>query len=252
MKFIEKTYFSSEYKLILMKHILLNIAVISISAFISMGAAKAQTTILEQDGANDEFVVAEWTTSDPFSLVGTDKVNIQTNDQGILSISNSLAYKNIKVELHFSQTNTISFDLKIEGASANQTSSVTSDATGSPNKAVVSFNNTTAIALNKMTISNTSMTMGLIYLKITGVLDGTSSVMNENLNTFDVTVNQESLILNSEAEGTLNIYNNVGQLQSTHTISQGENTVMNSSKGLSFLVFTNSDNGMVSRKKILR
>jgi|SRR5690554_813213 len=233
-----------------MKHILLNIAVISISAFISMGAAKAQTVILEQDGANDEFVEADWELTSSFG--SPSQINITNGNDGTLTIANSAAYKNIKVEIHLSQANAISFDLEIEGPIASQSSSVTSDATGSPNKAIVSFNNTTAIALNKLRISNPTMTMGLIYLKITGVLDGTSSVMNEDLNTFDVTVNQESLILNAEAEGTLNIFNNVGQLQSTHTINKGENVILNSTKGLSFLVLTNSESNLVSRKKILR
>jgi hypothetical protein len=234
-----------------MKHILQNIAVFSISVFISLGAVKAQTTILERDGANNEFVVADWTLTSSFA--NPNQVNITSGNDGTLAIANTSAYTDIQVEIHFSQSQTISFDLELKAPAINLTQiGVISDNSGAVNKAIVSFSNSLGLPLNEMIISNPNMTVGIIYLKITGVLDGSSSVMNEDIDSFDVTVNQESLILNSETEGTLNIFNNVGQLQSTHTISKGQNTVMNSTKGLSFLVLTNSRNGLISRKKIMR
>ncbi|WP_417265658.1 hypothetical protein [Brumimicrobium sp.] len=236
-----------------MKHNLLNITVAALSTLFSLGAVTGQTTILEQDGANNEFVVEDWTTNDPFSIVGTDKVNIQTNDEGILSISNTSAYTNIKVELHFSQPNSISFNMDISGPNGNEAmNSIISDATGTPNKAVVSFNNETGLVLDEMKISNPSMTMGIIYLKITGELDGTNAIATEDFDLFMVKVNPESLLIHTETEGQLSIYNDAGQLTSSHQISKGENTIANASKGISFLVFTNANKEVLSRKKIMR
>lgn len=234
-----------------MKHNLLNITVAALSTLFSLGAVTGQTTILEQDGANNEFVVADWTLTNSFA--NPDKVNITSGNDGTLSISNTSAYTNIKVELHFSQPNSISFNIDISGPNGNEAmNSIISDATGTPNKAVVSFNNATGLVLDEMKISNPSMTMGIIYLKITGELDGTNAIAKEDFDLFMVKVNPESLLIHTETEGQLSIYNDAGQLTSSHQIFKGENTIANASKGISFLVFTNTNKEVLSRKKIMR
>ncbi len=241
-----------------MKQILQKISILSISILVSIGAAKAQTTIFLQDGANDEFVNSQWDFGAcGFCMVNTDKVSIQGGEAGTLTINNSNKYKNISIELRFDHpTNnaTFTFDLTIENAvgSAQTEYNIYGDATTGNQYAfaIKDFNNPTGFELKKMTFSNPSKNLNITYIKITG--EQTVSIDNEELDAFDVKVGTDYLTIDSKTNGTLNIYNSLGQIEGTYSITAGENIIPNTTQGLLFLSLTNSENEMITRKKIMR
>jgi hypothetical protein len=166
----------------------------------------AQSIILEQDGAQNEFVPGDWTISGG-GFADTDQVNITNGGSGNALISNFDAYTDISVEIHFSQTATISFDLALlEGGSVAQAENGNiSDVTGAVNTAIVNFNNTTPIYLDEIDISNVNMTVGITYLKITGTLDGTSSLVTENQNHFQIGASNKTIFIDSELDGSVEV-----------------------------------------------
>lgn len=222
------------------------------SIFISFNFIFAQTVILEQDGAANEFVVADWTIDAP-AFATTSKVNISSGKQGTLSLSNANSYKNITVELHFSQPNAISFDINLgDGASGNLSKTgVISDATSTPNKAVVNFNNTTGFQLKSLKISNPSMGVGIIYLKITGT-GSSASIDEQNKILFKVAVLPNHFKVNVEKETQLFVYNASGQLLDSFQLHVGENILPNALKGILFLTLRDKNGAIISRKKVMR
>lgn len=241
-----------------MKQIILNISVLLISLMVSIGTVKSQTTIFEQDGANNEFVFNEWDMGDcSYCFANTDKITIASGESGTLSINNTSKYKDIKVELHFDHAlnnSTFTFDLDVEepGSTLSETIVYADATTGNQYcYAKVDYNNSPAIKINKMMFSNPSESIKITYIKITGVMV-TASLDSEELNIFDVSTSPEHLVIDSEMDGTLNVYNALGQVDGTYNISKGENTISNSTQGLMFLVFSSTDEKMVTRKKIMR
>lgn len=241
-----------------MKQILRNISLLSISLMVSIGAVKAQETILKQDGANNEFVVSQWDMGTcGFCFATPPLVTIAKNEAGILAISNTAKYKNIKVELRFDHplnNVTFTFDLAVQDPNASLTETgVYADATTTNQycDAIINYNNTSGFEINKMKLSNPSENVKISYIKITGT-KVTTSLASEETNTFDVSISPEQLIIDSEMDGTLHIYNALGQVEGSYDITKGENTISNSTQGLMFLVLSDSNTKMVSRKKIMR
>ena len=241
-----------------MKQILQKISILSFSVLVSIGAVKSQTTIFLQDGANDEFVNSQWAFgSCGFCMVNTDKVSIQNGEAGTLTINNSNQYKNISVELRFDHpTNnaTFTFDLAIEdnNSAIIKNWDIYGDATTGNQYAfaIVNFNNPSEFELKKMTFSNPSKNLNITYIKITG--DQTAAIDKEELDAFEVKVGPDYLTIDSKTNGTLNVYNAMGQIEGTYSITEGKNTIPNTTKGILFLALTNSENKMITRKKIMR
>lgn len=236
-----------------MKQFLLSIGTLLTLFIGSSNSATAQTIILEQEGSQNEFVIADWTISGG-GFATTSQVNITNGGSGNLALSNTNAYTDISVEIHFSQTATISFDLALlEGGSVAQSETGNiSDNTGAVNTAVVNFNNSTAINLNEIDISNTNMTVGIIYLKITGTLDGTSSLITENQNHFTIAASNKTILIDSEQEGNIEIYNLNGQKEFSSVISKGKTELNQSNlEGIHIVVLRNKAGEVLRRKKVV-
>jgi len=235
-----------------MKHFTLSIAA-SLTLFIgATNLLNAQTIILEQEGAQNEFVPTDWTISGG-GFANPDQVNITNGGSGNLALSNTNAYTDISVEIHFSQTGTISFDLALlEGGSVAQSETGNiSDNTGAVNTAIVSFNNSTAINLNEIDISNVNMTVGITYLKITGTLDGTSSLITESQNHFQISALNKTIFIDSELEGSVEVYNLNGQKQFSSEISKGQTKLnQHQLEGIHIVVLRNTAGEILARKKV--
>ncbi|PKR79420.1 hypothetical protein CW751_15230, partial [Brumimicrobium salinarum] len=93
---------------------------------------------------------------------------------------------------------------------------------------------------------------GITYLKITGTPDNTSAIVDETNEQFNIVVNENQLNIVAQTNGTIRIFNNIGQLQGEFNIVTGENDIPHTTQGVSFLVFTNASNNLISRKKILK
>jgi len=235
-----------------MKNFTLSLAAALLAVFFSF--SYAQTTILEQDGASNEFVIAEWVIDGP-CFANTNQVNVCNAKSGTLSITNSTSYTNIKVELHFSQTNAISFNLDLMDASTGvlTKTGVISDNTGTPNKAVISYNNATAFLLKKMKFYSPSMNSGITYLKITGTASGSTVSIEENVaDNIGVVVQPSHLLINVPADYQLKLYSGSGQILGNYSLKSGENTIENAYSGLLFLVVSDQNNTIIARKKVMR
>lgn len=241
-----------------MKQILLNISLLSISLLVSAGAVIAQTTILEQDGASNQFVGTEWVNMSSGSFPTTSKVAFLQSGAGTLNINNtSTSYKNIKVEVRFDHpTNnaSFSFDLAVkETGDELKKTGVIGDATGVMPYAyqIVEYNNPTGFKINQMVFSNPSKNLNITYIKITGTATN-AGIDSEELNAFEVKVSPENITIDSKIDGTLSVYNSLGQVEGTYIITKGENILSNATQGLLFLALTDTNNKMVTRKKIMR
>jgi hypothetical protein len=236
-----------------MKYFKLSIAAL-LTLFIGVAnSLHAQTIILEQDGAQNEFVPGDWTISGG-GFANPDQVNITNGGSGNLAISNSNTYTDISVEIHFSQAVTISFDLALlEGGSVAQAENGNvSDATGAVNTAIVNFNNSTPINLNEIDFSNPNMTIGITYLKITGTLDGTSSLVTENQNHFQIGASNKTIFIKSELDGNIEIYDINGRKEFSSDITKGKTELnQNNLEGLHFVVLKNKAGEILRRQKVI-
>lgn len=235
-----------------MKHFTLTTALLLFFVTFISKPASAQDVILEQDGANNEFVVADWTIDAP-AFATMSKVNIEGGKQGRLQINNTIYFKNITVELHFSQPNSIAFDVILKDSTTGvlTKTGVISDATSTPNKAVINFNNATALQLKSMQISNPTITAGIIYLKITGEAT-TTAIKEQQQVKFEVIAQPNQINIAVENNYQLNLYNVAGQLQGKYQLHKGKNSISNSTKGILFLILSDSNGIVVSRDKIMR
>src|SRR5699024_1954839 len=102
----------------------------------------------------------------------------------------------------------------------------------------------------KLVISNPSKAIVIEYIKISGT--NTSGIVSEKTEMLKVQVGLNSLVFNAESTGQLRVYNSQGQLIQTSAVHQGENTIMNSTKGLFFLKLTDKNGNLVGRKKLMR
>lgn len=240
-----------------MKQILLKTSLFSIALFASISAAKAQDIIIEQDGANEEFVISQWDFSSAFSFASKEKITIEENESGTLTIDNSSnEYKSIEVELRFNfplNNSTATFDLAIKepGDVLKETTNYIDATTGNEYAyTIVKYQNSTGFKINEMVLSNPSKSLNINYIKISG--EKTSGLSTEELNAFDMAISSENIMIDSKMDGTLNIYNTLGETINTYSIKKGENKISNATQGLMFLVLSNTDGEVVTRKKALR
>ena len=239
-----------------MKKNLLHIAILSISLFVSVGAVKAQVTIFEQDGALQQMTPASWTITNDMGFSNNTQISIGKNEKGTLALNNTVVYKDVTIEIHLANGNpNTQFPITFNSfGSGKLTQLVTYKLNGGMNKILFTFVSPTFTPINLKEMvftNNTANAVKISYIKITGI--PTSAGLDlENSGSFDVKVNPNNLIINSETEGTLSVFNSIGQVEGTYTLTKGENTVMNSTKGMSFLVLTNSNNELIGRKKIMR
>lgn len=225
-----------------------------LAIFIGMAnSLNAQSIILEQDGAQNEFIPTDWSIQGG-GFANPDQVNITNGGSGTLILSNSNAYTDISVEVHFSQTGTVSYDLRLF-AGGNEAASELgniSDNTGTVNTSIVSFNNTSPIYLNAIDFSNFNMTVGIIYIKITGTLDPTSSLLTENQNYFQIGASNKTIFIDSELDGSVEIYNLNGQKAFSSEITKGKTTLyQNNLEGLHFVVLRNKSGEVLRRQKVV-
>ncbi len=215
--------------------------------------SSAQTIILEQDGSQNEFVPADWNVQGG-GFPNTDQVNITSGGSGGLSITNTDGYTNIVVELHFSQPNTINYDLRLfeGGSEADSELGNISDNTGGDNVSIVSFNNASPIVLDAIDFSNANLTVGITYLKITGTLDGTSSAAQDQLNDFTISVQNDQLLIDSREAGKVKIFNINGQKVNSTELNEGETKISHDGfEGIHFVVLYNGAGEVIARKKVL-
>lgn len=241
-----------------MKQILLKISTLSTALLLSLGGMNAQTVILEQNGATNDFVASQWSDMCTFCIPNTTEISIQKQESGTLNLNNvSNKYKNIEIELRFDHplnNFAFTFDLAIKdpGNELKETNQF-GDATGAVKPyayKIVKFNNSTPYRIKKMIFSNPSKTLKINYIKITG--EELASIDTEDLNSFNVNVLSESIMIDSKMDGTLQVFNALGQVEGTFDITKGENTISNSTQGLMFLVLSDTESKMVSRKKVMR
>lgn len=91
-----------------MKYFNSSIYTLALSLF-AVTTLNAQTTIVELDGANGEFVVNDWTLTGPNAFASdANGIVIDDGESGALAINNTNLYSNISVEIEFVNTN-ISF-----------------------------------------------------------------------------------------------------------------------------------------------
>jgi hypothetical protein len=236
-----------------MKQFLLSIGALSTLIFGLTFSSSAQTIILEQEGSQNEFVPSDWVVSGG-GFANPDQVNITNGGAGNLDISNFDAYTDISVEIHFSQTGTISFDLALlepGGLAQSETGNI-SDATGAVNTAIVNFNNATPIYLDKIDFTNANMTVGITYLKITGTLDPSSSLATENQNQFQIGAVNKTIFIQSEQKGNIEIYNLNGQKEFSSVISKGKTELNQSNlEGIHIVVLRNKAGEILIRQKVV-
>lgn len=215
--------------------------------------SSSQTIILEQDGDQNEFVPADWTVQGG-GFPNADQINITSGGSGQLALSNTDGYTNITVEVHFSQPNTINYDLRLfaGGSEADAELGNISDNTGADNISIVNFNNASPIVLDAIDFSNANLTVGITYLKITGTLDGTSSLDADDLGKFTISVDNGVLIVDSDVEGMVKIFNLNGQEVKSADLYEGENSIVpDRSEGIHVVLIYNRSGKILARKKVL-
>lgn len=239
-----------------MKQILRNISILSISVLVSIGTAKAQTTIFEQDGANNELTPSDWIITNDMGFSSPSEIVIGKQESGTLALNDHQIYKDVTCEIHLNANPGSQFPITFNGYNGAKLTHIFTYKQHNGdgiNRLLFTFDSNTfnSIDLKEMVFkNNANMIIKINYIKITGVK--TSGLFTEELNAFDVKVSPENIIVDSKMDGTLNIYNALGQVQGTYSIIKGENTLSNATQGLLFLALANSENKMVSRKKIMR
>lgn len=215
--------------------------------------AYGQTTILEQDGDQNELVPSEWTVQGG-GFANTDQVNITSGGSGRLDFSNSDSYTDITVEVHFSQQNTINYDLRIFSGTTEEGVELAniSDNTGADNVSIVNFNNTTPIVIDAIDLSNANLTIGVTYIRITGTTSGTASLNSEQVNLFEMNFKDDNILaIDSEVKGEVDVYNISGQLVNTSEIEKGRTEInYNNLSGIHFIVFHDAFGNILERRKI--
>ncbi|HLV41818.1 MAG TPA: hypothetical protein VKY37_06040 [Brumimicrobium sp.] len=241
-----------------MKIILQSIAALSVSAMLSIGSTQAQAvTIFEQNGASNQMTPQSWTITGDLGFSTSALIVIGSNETGTLNLNDQQFYKDVTCEIHLNADLSTQFPITFNGYSGGELTHLFTYKQHNGdgiNRLLFTFDSGSfsPTDLKEMVFSNTqSKVIKIDYIKITGI-PTTASIGMEDTESFNVTVNPNDLIINSKTPGTLNIYNSIGQLQGAYTIGSGENTVHNSTLGMSFLVLTDSNNELISRKKIMR
>jgi hypothetical protein len=215
--------------------------------------AFGQTTILEQDGDQNEFIPSDWTVQGG-GFANTDQVNIMSGGSGRLDFSNSDSYTDITVEIHFSQQNTINYDLRIFSGTTEEAAELgnISDNTGADNVSIVNFNNTSPIAIDAIDLSNANLTVGVTYVRITGTLDGTSNVNTEQISSFQLSFeDNKTIIVDSEVKGEVEVYNINGQFVNTNKIEKGATEInYNNLRGIHLMIFRDAFGNILERRKL--
>ncbi|MEX1191368.1 MAG: T9SS type A sorting domain-containing protein [Brumimicrobium sp.] len=237
-----------------MKNFTLSTLIFLASIFGVCQTINAQEIILEQDGSQDEFVPGNWSVQGG-GFANTDQVNVTNGGSGSLVVSNANAYTDISVEMNFSQTGTISFDLRLfeGGSEAAVETGVISDNTGTVNTVIVNFENTTPITLDALDFSNPNMTVGITYLKITGTEDATSSITEEEENNLiKVASNGKTIFVNTDIEGDFELFNLNGKKEFSSKLKSGENQItQNNLEGIYFVRLKNNVGEIVKQTKVV-
>lgn len=241
-----------------MKRILFNSMFAFTSVVLFSLVVRAQTVILEQDGASNQFVPSNWDFNGAvFSSASSSVVTIQAGDTGTLTLNNTTPYKNIKVTLILNNTGNRQFQmlLKDNGSGSKSQFSTcmfvvdSNDPDYGKNKGLVDFMNNTAFGVNKISIiPSGSNSMDITYVKVTGVAS-TTDVNEQNPIPFNVYSSGNDLKVSSEIDGQMIVYNAMGQVVDRYDLVAGENTFANCEKGLVFLSFLNKQGQMINKMK---
>ncbi|MBW7868941.1 MAG: hypothetical protein H3C31_11505 [Brumimicrobium sp.] len=240
-----------------MKKILLKTVAISLALFTYAQTTLAQQTIVEFDGANNEFVITDWTVTGPgFPL--PDKISITANESGTLAINNNNTYKNITVKVLFKKQNQApassimcNYEIKDNnGVAKTKTGLISDNTSATENVLIYNFNNSDEFKIKSFRLYNPDKAATIVYIKISGTL--ATLDVEDNYLDFKVIAQPEFLTISSEKEATLSIFTITGQSLGNYIIHTGDNTIMNNAKGVLLLVLTDEKNAVIGRKKIMK
>lgn len=210
----------------------------------------AQTTIVEFDGSNNEFVPGDWTITNDPGFSTSSSIVIQSGESGTLSISNTTAYTNISVEIHFSQAGTtpITFNSSVTDGSSTETngSLIYTDA-NTPKVATYSFNNSTALGLNSFTVSDLSMNGTIVYFKMTGTPQQASSIAEDVKKKFTMSNLAQGYRINTSFNGSVDFYSMTGQVVKTINFNAGTSTIQPNLVGGVYIAAIKNTDGKIEK-----
>lgn len=217
-------------------------------------------TIVKFDGANNEFVTADWTVDSPGFAI-TSAVQVMSGTSATLTISNTNSYKNITVEILYekvnnSYSNSIMCDLKLvdnNSQTLTKTQLISDNTSQTENVASYNFSNTSGFQLTQFVFSNPNKNAKIVYLKITGdkVGGGSAGLSEEQLQLFNVYVGSTFSVIHAKQAGNMTVYNAAGQEIASFAVHQGKNTLQRTFKGLSIFVLRNKENAIIGKMKMV-
>ena len=225
-------------------------------AAVSMSLASvAQTTIVEQDGSQNEFDPNDWTITNDMGFSTSSGISIGSGETGTLAISNVTPYTQISIEVWLSQggTTAYTFDASIsDGSTTLDNSSTIYTNTNTPKVATYNYNNASPLAISSFVFENlhASQSVTISYLRIYGTPAGGASV-EENQKLSNISTAKNAIVVETTFNGKIEVYSITGQQVAQHSVQSGINYYNEShEQGIYFVKLTDADGKVLKTEKI--
>lgn len=217
----------------------------------------AQTTIIELDGGNSEFVPNDWDITNDPGFSSPEQIVIQNGEEGTLNISNTDLYSNINVEIHFSTGNISFYSDMSDGTEVINAQGLQSTIVNQ-NVSTFSFNNNDGFNITSINFSGFTQNVNITYLHITGTYEesgdptaNTSEYANQDIESILVKGGNQKIEVDANIDGSVEVFTLTGQKVLSGEIRKGKNDFVVSEKGILLVTVRNRNNTIINRSKLM-